>query len=131
MSHRARVLPIPHFAVYAATKAYVTSFSEAIRAELRGTGVSVTALCPGPVETEFNEVANRDADGSLASRRFSPSHPENVVELALLAVRRDWARVVPGMAMTLLAVLICATPMFILRLSLSIGAARMRAAENS
>ena len=59
VSSSAGFLPIPDFAVYAATKAYVTSFSEALRAELRGTGVSVCALCPGPVHTEFQEVAKR------------------------------------------------------------------------
>src|SRR5437016_10018554 len=59
VSSSAGFLPIPGFAVYAATKAYVTSFSEALRAELRGTGVSVCVLCPGPVHTEFQEVAKR------------------------------------------------------------------------
>ena len=44
-------------ATYAATKAFVASFSEAIHAELRGTGVSVTSLQPGPVHTEFGENA--------------------------------------------------------------------------
>src|SRR6266705_802198 len=59
VSSSAGFLPIPDFAVYAATKAYVTSLSEALRAELRGTGVSVCALCPGPVHTQFQEVAKR------------------------------------------------------------------------
>lgn len=45
--------PIPRQAVYAATKAYVLSFSNAIGKELAGTGVSVTTLCPGPTKTEF------------------------------------------------------------------------------
>ena len=49
--------PQPLNATYAATKAFVTSFSEALHAELSGTGVSCTALCPGPVRTEFTEVA--------------------------------------------------------------------------
>src|SRR6059058_2098189 len=62
VSSSAGFLPIPGFAVYAATKAYVTSFSEALRAELRGTGVSVCVLCPGPVSTEFQEVANRPGE---------------------------------------------------------------------
>src|SRR6201987_5591236 len=45
----AGLMPVPHHAVYAATKAYVTSFSESLRAELREANISVTALCPGPV----------------------------------------------------------------------------------
>ncbi|HEX8490453.1 MAG TPA: SDR family oxidoreductase, partial [Chthoniobacterales bacterium] len=61
VSSSAGFLPIPRLAVYAATKAYVSSFSEAIRAELHGSGVTVTALCPGPVHTEFGEVARRDS----------------------------------------------------------------------
>jgi short-subunit dehydrogenase len=60
VSSSAGFLPIPLSAVYAATKAYVTSFSEALRAELYGTGVSVCALCPGPVVTEFQQVAKRE-----------------------------------------------------------------------
>jgi uncharacterized protein len=49
--------PLPGSAVYAASKAFVLSFSEALRTELRGSGVTVTAVCPGPVKTEFMEVA--------------------------------------------------------------------------
>jgi uncharacterized protein len=49
--------PIPTQAVYAATKAFVLSFSEAVNSELKGSGVTMTALCPGPVATEFVEAA--------------------------------------------------------------------------
>jgi hypothetical protein len=49
--------PLPGQATYAATKAFVLSLSEAVRTELSGTGVTVTALCPGPVRTEFVEAA--------------------------------------------------------------------------
>jgi short-subunit dehydrogenase len=49
--------PLPSNAVYAATKAFVLSLSEAVHNELRGSGVTVTALCPGPVSTEFVEEA--------------------------------------------------------------------------
>jgi short-subunit dehydrogenase len=57
VSSLAGVQPIPKMATYAATKAFVTAFSEAIHAELAGTGVSVTALQPGPVHTEFGARA--------------------------------------------------------------------------
>lgn len=50
--------PGPHMAVYCATKAYVLSLGEAIGYELRGTGVTLTVLCPGATETEFSKVAN-------------------------------------------------------------------------
>jgi short-subunit dehydrogenase len=48
--------PVPFQATYGATKAFVLSFSDAIHEELRGTGVTVTAVCPGPVRTEFGEA---------------------------------------------------------------------------
>ena len=64
VSSIASLLPIPNLGVYAATKAYVSSFSEALRAELRGTGISVTHLCPGPVDTEFQDVAARQGEAA-------------------------------------------------------------------
>src|ERR1700738_3336521 len=60
VSSAASLVPVPHLAVYAATKAYVTSFSEALRAELRSANISVTTLCPGPVPTAFDDVARRE-----------------------------------------------------------------------
>ncbi len=53
-------LPGPLQAVYFASKAYVNSFSQALATELAGTGVTVTVLCPGPVETEFQSVSGMD-----------------------------------------------------------------------
>jgi len=58
--------PMPGSATYGASKAFVLSFSEAVHTELGGTGVSVTAVCPGPVRTEFTEAAGMEgADESL------------------------------------------------------------------
>lgn len=53
--------PAPRLAVYAATKAYVTSLSESLHEEVRGTGVHVTALCPGLTHTEFQSVSRTDS----------------------------------------------------------------------
>jgi short-subunit dehydrogenase len=63
--------PIPNMATYAATKAFVLSFSEALHAELQGTGVSVTAVQPGPVKTEFWELAGDR--GSNPGAAFLPA----------------------------------------------------------
>ncbi len=57
----AGLMPAPFMSVYGASKAFVVSFSEALAEELRGTGVTVTAFCPGPVATEFGEVAGYGA----------------------------------------------------------------------
>lgn len=97
VSSTAGFLPLPAFAVYAATKAYVNSFSEALRFELKGTGVTVTALCPGPVETEFGQVASRpDGGRDFAPPAFFMVPPGQVVDEALAAARRGKARVIPG-----------------------------------
>jgi short-subunit dehydrogenase len=115
VSSSAGFLPIPGFAVYAATKAYVTSFSEALRAELRGTGVSVCALCPGPVHTEFQEVAKRPGDQPEGGPEFVHVPAEQVVQNALAALEANRPIVIPGLAMKLGMFLVRITPMPILR----------------
>lgn len=62
--------PAPMTAAYAATKAYVLSFSLALQDELRGTGVTVTALCPGPTETGFQARAEMAGSKLVAGRRL-------------------------------------------------------------
>src|SRR6266481_5935985 len=101
VSSSAGFLPIPLSAVYAATKAYVTSFSEALRAELHGTGVSVCALCPGPVHTEFLEVAKRPGGRPESGPEFVLVSVEQVVHDALAALEADRPLVIPGLAMKL------------------------------
>jgi len=115
VSSSAGFLPIPKFAVYAATKAYVTSFSEALRAELRGTGVSVRVLCPGPVRTEFQEVANRPGEQPDSGPEFVHVPVDQVVRDALAALEADRPLVIPGLAMKLGMFLVRLTPMPILR----------------
>jgi uncharacterized protein len=77
--------PIPYMSTYAATKAFVLNFTEAIAAEAEGTGVRILALCPGPVRTEFQAVANND---SPLVPRFAYMSADAVVEQALAAVAR-------------------------------------------
>jgi short-subunit dehydrogenase len=115
VSSSAGFLPIPDFAVYAATKAYVTSLSEALRAELRGTGVSVCALCPGPVQTEFQEVAKRQGAQPDTGPEFVFVPVELVVREALAALAADRPLVIPGFPMKLGMFLVRITPMPVLR----------------
>ena len=122
VSSSASFLPIANFAIYAATKAYVTSFSEAIRAELRGTGVTVTALCPGPVHTEFNDVAQRPGEAGDRSPDFVYVPVEQVVRDALAAVEADRPLIIPGFLMKVGMFLVRMTPMSILRFTSRLSA---------
>ncbi len=117
VSSMASMMPIPGLGVYAATKAYVSSFSESLRAELAGTGVGVTHLCPGPVGTEFAQVAMRE--GRPTHGQATPDYLEvsvqRVVREGLHAVANDRPRVVPGALAKLAAVSIALAPLFLLR----------------
>lgn len=85
-------LPGPFQAVYYATKAFVLSFSEAIASELDGSGVTVTALCPGPTKTEFEEVA--DVAGSKAF--MIQASVESVARYGYKSMLKGRAVAVPG-----------------------------------
>ena len=130
VSSIASLLPIPHLGVYAATKAYVSSFSEALRVELRGTGISVTHLCPGPVDTEFQAVAGR---AGSPERKHAPDWVkvpvEEVARVALRGVARDQARVVPGFWMSLTPLFLALLPLFLLRFAYA-SLARAEEARN-
>jgi uncharacterized protein len=82
--------PLPGSAVYGASKAFVLSFSEAIRTELRGSGVTVTAVCPGPVPTEFPGVEDRTPGIVWTSA-------ETVARQAVEGAEHDKRVVVPGL----------------------------------
>ena len=87
--------PLPGSAVYGASKAFVLSFSEAVRTELRGSGVSVTAVCPGPVRTEFMNAA-----GIPGVEDRTPSavwmSADDIAREAVDGAARDKRVVVPG-----------------------------------
>jgi short-subunit dehydrogenase len=88
--------PLPGSACYAATKAFVLSLSEATHAELRGCGVTVTALCPGPVQTEFGEIAGVGSKEGQLPGPFWTS-PEAVAREAVDGLANDKRVVVPGL----------------------------------
>ncbi|MFZ1178221.1 MAG: SDR family oxidoreductase [Mycobacterium sp.] len=84
--------PVPYMAVYSATKAFVQTFSEAVHEELHGTGVSVTCLCPGPVPTEWAEIANAER----FSIPIAQVSPHDVAEAAIGGMLHGKRSVVPG-----------------------------------
>ncbi len=75
----------PNFrmAVYSSTKAYVTSFSRALREELKARKINVLAVCPGPMDTEFLPVANIEKGTSKMFDTLPRANPKKVAEIAL------------------------------------------------
>jgi uncharacterized protein len=87
--------PVPFQATYGATKAFVLSFTDALHEELRDTGVTVTAVCPGPVRTEFGEMGGfGGADDRIPGPLWLSA--EKVARDALAAVERGDRVTVPG-----------------------------------
>lgn len=82
MASAAGFLPQRGFAVYAASKAFVISFSRALRFELKEKGIQVTAVCPGPVDTEFLEISN-GVGIKNPLKEFTMVRPDVVVSKAL------------------------------------------------
>ena len=111
-SSAAGLQPLPHYAVYGATKAFVNSFSQALWAECRGQGVRVIAVCPGPVaDTRFGERAggsSLDKFPQLVDQRRMPR--EQVVELALRGLERGDPLIVTGLANRLMSGLASLVP---------------------
>jgi short-subunit dehydrogenase len=93
----AGMFPSPALAVYSASKAYVNLLSEALHAELVGTGVTVTVLCPGPVPTEFQEVAGTAGRNPMPKAFYIDA--VQCAEEAVLGIKEGKARVIPGAAM--------------------------------
>jgi short-subunit dehydrogenase len=86
--------PGPLMAVYYASKAYVLSFSEAIAEELRGTGVTVSALCPGPTATGFQKTANLGSEALLKVMKPVPSM--EVARAGYRGMLRGQRVIIPG-----------------------------------
>lgn len=91
--------PIPGQAGYAACKAFVLSFTHGISGELRGTGVSIAALCPGPVETGFGETAGiSQDDAEKALPKFMWESSQSVAKVGVEALARGHVVAIPGAA---------------------------------
>jgi short-subunit dehydrogenase len=87
--------PLPIQATYAASKAFVLSFTEALHEELGAHGISVTALCPGPVETEFMAVAGMTESVS-STPKFVWATAEQVAKAGVKGLEKGKRVVVPG-----------------------------------
>jgi short-subunit dehydrogenase len=86
--------PLPGNGTYSASKAFVLFHTEALHEELRGTGVTVTAVCPGPVETEFQETSEPLFMSRMPKQVVRG--PEQIAAEALEAVKRGKRTVIPG-----------------------------------
>lgn len=104
LASSAAFLPQPGFAVYAAGKSYVLSFSRALGEELREKGIFVTAVCPGPVRTEFFERAEKKAS-TLAIKKYVMADAKAVVKNALQASARGRSVAVYSLPIRAFAVL--------------------------
>jgi short-subunit dehydrogenase len=113
--------PLPGAAVYSATKAFVQTFSEAVHEELRRTGVSCTVLCPGPVPTEWWEIAGEDTPPGLAQ-----TSARDVAEAAIAGMLDGKRRVVPGLVPKVAGLGGRFTPRRVLLPALRIAASRRR-----
>lgn len=96
--------PEPSFCIYAATKAFVLSYSRALNEELKPRKIYVTAVCPGPVDTEFFDVAEETGGISLL-KKLVKADPKKVVELAIEDSRHGRAMSVYGPLVKLFYVL--------------------------
>ncbi len=87
--------PGPYMSAYYASKAFVLSFSEALSAELKGTGVTVTASCPGPTRTGFDSAAGEGAVKMFSS--IKTSSPEDVARFSYRSLMKGKVVAVPGL----------------------------------
>lgn len=109
----AGMFALPGFATYAASKAYVNLLSEALHAELTGTGVTVTVLCPGPVPTEFQGVAG--STGKNPMPKAFHIDATQCAEEAVRALKAGEARLIPGAAVRAAMLSVEALPKPVLR----------------
>ena len=86
--------PEPFMAIYGATKSYVLSFSQALESELKGTGVKVTTLCPGPTQSGFHKVANGE-DIKMA-KKIKMASSESIAQAGYKVMMKGKSVFIPG-----------------------------------
>ncbi|MEA2465984.1 MAG: uncharacterized protein QOJ57_110 [Thermoleophilaceae bacterium] len=89
--------PLPRQATYSASKAFVNTFSDALHSEMHGKGVTVTSLRPGPVKTEFGDVAGISEE-LFSAPDFTIKSSEHVAAAAVEGLEKGKRTVAPGMA---------------------------------
>lgn len=117
VSSLASTLPMPDLAVYAASKAFVSSFSEALKIELAPQNIVVTYVCPGPTPTQFSQTARRP-DGTDTDREgqgLLRIPVAQVVQEALAALRQGRASVFPGLGVAIAGPLFRLLPRALMR----------------
>lgn len=127
VSSSAGLTLMPSFAAYVGTKHFVTGFSEALRCDLSGTGVTVTQVCPGPVATEFEETAGNTS--GMKVPKIVEISAEQCAKSAFNAFARGSAIVVPGIVMGILMTFVSVTPRWFVRFYTAIGARFLRKRE--
>lgn len=105
---------LPGFATYVGTKHFVTGFTEALRADLAGTGVVVTQVCPGPVATEFEENVGNFTGEKVPA--FIEISADRCARAAIRGLDRRRAMVIPGLLIRAVLFLSDASPRFLRRL---------------
>ncbi len=118
---------LPDFAVYAATKAYVSAFSEALRLECRDKNIPILTVCPGPVHTGFGETARRDGytGNTVPGKDYLSTSIAVVVNGSLRALQCNKARYFPSIKVKLFALLMHFTPRWVQRLILTMRPRRV------
>ena len=117
VSSLAGTLPLPGMATYAASKAFVTSFSEALRIELLDEGIQVAAVCPGPTPTTFSQMARRESGGDAdrSGQGFLKMSNDRVVAEGLAALKRGAATAYPGWGVAISATVFRLLPLWLVR----------------
>jgi hypothetical protein len=119
---------LPNAAAYVGSKHFVAGFSEALRADLAGTGVTVTQVCPGPVESEFDQVAGSPG-GMIGTPRLFRITAAQCAREALTGFERGKARVFPGRAYRFLMRMMPLFPLWMRRKQAANIAARLRVGQ--